>query len=500
MAEDRLGQIVSIFKNQTLPDVNMSQPGKEALTPIDRMALRRVESQQRLQQAAEPVSIQERLDQRAIDTKLRMEDFQPGEEVGSRGPAMTEEEAIVAARNAVDPNPLQVTAPMPTMAETAAVKNLDQSNQFLQRLQSQDQGPGLLEKFGNFITEAPPEQGVGANEVVAGALVSALPGLIGSIFSPRAAALAQKEGGQPAAEFFVKGLQQREKTRQEEKSSRSKLAIELAKADRIADEKLRRDAILALGLNVKSVDDIRRVENDLRNSGIKQEQLELDKEKLANDIQETTFRNEEARKNNVAKRAGQRAKAELDRAKAANERKFGGKKGGAGKIKPSERLAAGFARRLQQVDSVFDKLKTEGFDRTEFKMGVASAAPPWLLKGLGVDERTRDFLGRQDQAERNFCNATLRRESGAAIAASEFENCEVQYFPRAGDTQNVLAQKKENRRIIREQFEAEAGQSALSDIGATRDTSKPVERQLSDEEKEKEFLKKKLLEKKRKNR
>src|SRR5690606_34273895 len=63
----------------------------------------------------------------------------------------------------------------------------------------------------------------------------------------------------------------------------------------------------------------------------------------------------------------------------------------------------------------------------------------------------------QEQAERNFVNAVLRKESGAAIAPSEFESAERQYFPRVGDTPEVLEQKKANRLQALEGFKVEAG-------------------------------------------
>jgi hypothetical protein len=49
------------------------------------------------------------------------------------------------------------------------------------------------------------------------------------------------------------------------------------------------------------------------------------------------------------------------------------------------------------------------------------------------------------QAQRDFINATLRRESGAVISEPEFSNAKQQYFPQPGDSKEVLAQKKRNR-------------------------------------------------------
>ena len=52
-----------------------------------------------------------------------------------------------------------------------------------------------------------------------------------------------------------------------------------------------------------------------------------------------------------------------------------------------------------------------------------------------------------DQAERNFVNAILRRESGSAISAAEFDSANKQYFPQVGDSPDVLAQKRRNREV-----------------------------------------------------
>ena len=64
-----------------------------------------------------------------------------------------------------------------------------------------------------------------------------------------------------------------------------------------------------------------------------------------------------------------------------------------------------------------------------------------------------------DQAQRDFINAVLRRESGAAIASSEFENARKQYFPQPGDSAEVLAQKKANRQTAVEGVSRAGGPS-----------------------------------------
>jgi hypothetical protein len=50
-----------------------------------------------------------------------------------------------------------------------------------------------------------------------------------------------------------------------------------------------------------------------------------------------------------------------------------------------------------------------------------------------------------DQASRDFINAVLRRESGAAISSSEFDNAYKQYLPRPNDSPERLAEKQKNR-------------------------------------------------------
>ena len=62
-----------------------------------------------------------------------------------------------------------------------------------------------------------------------------------------------------------------------------------------------------------------------------------------------------------------------------------------------------------------------------------------------------------DQAQRDFINAILRRESGAVISPEEFANAARQYFPSAGDSETVKAQKRRNREIALQGLTYEAG-------------------------------------------
>lgn len=122
--------------------------------------------------------------------------------------------------------------------------------------------------------------------------------------------------------------------------------------------------------------------------------------------------------------------------------------------KPDQLKAATFAQRADQAESIFGKLEEEGYNRASRTEGLKSMLPSAIAPNAGS-------LKRQEQAERNFVNAVLRRESGSAISDSEFANAETQYFPRAGDTPEVLEQKRQNRLTTIKGLQDEAG-SALA--------------------------------------
>lgn len=119
-------------------------------------------------------------------------------------------------------------------------------------------------------------------------------------------------------------------------------------------------------------------------------------------------------------------------------------------LKDAQVLSATYGKRLQQAEDVFADLEKQGYDRTSRKESLLNMLP---------GEFASEPLRRQSQAERNFINAILRRESGAAIAKSEFESAERQYFPRPGDTPEVLAQKRANRQQSIEGMKLGAGRA-----------------------------------------
>ncbi len=110
--------------------------------------------------------------------------------------------------------------------------------------------------------------------------------------------------------------------------------------------------------------------------------------------------------------------------------------------------AAGFAKRVEQANQAFEALEKVGYSRNSALEGAKSYLPN-AFQG--------DELQQQTQAESNFVNALLRRESGAAISTDEFAKAEKQYFPRAGDGEAALALKRQNRDQALNTLRAEGG-------------------------------------------
>lgn len=125
-----------------------------------------------------------------------------------------------------------------------------------------------------------------------------------------------------------------------------------------------------------------------------------------------------------------------------------GSAGGANKTMTEGQAKANlFGTRMTEANKIFDELDTQGV-RTVSQIKRAADAVPFVGPGLGlIANSTVVSPGEQrlEQAQRDFINAVLRRESGAVIADSEFANAALQYFPQPGDSPDVVRQKKLNR-------------------------------------------------------
>jgi hypothetical protein len=135
-----------------------------------------------------------------------------------------------------------------------------------------------------------------------------------------------------------------------------------------------------------------------------------------------------------------------------------------GKFNEGQGKAAGFTDRMLQSEGVLSGVAVpEGYQGPttpavqdqglDVKQAALSKIP-----GVGnylVSSERQKF----EQAKRDFINAQLRRESGAAISPTEFESADKQYFPVPGDGPEVIAQKAANRRAAVEAMGREGGPS-----------------------------------------
>lgn len=112
--------------------------------------------------------------------------------------------------------------------------------------------------------------------------------------------------------------------------------------------------------------------------------------------------------------------------------------------------AIGYANRLAAANKIFDDPALTDAGMSAWQSGLSGV--PIVGNSL-TSSKYQQF----DQAQREFINAQLRRESGAAIAESEFANARKQYFPVYGDKPEVIAQKKAARDLAAQNMGRAAG-------------------------------------------
>lgn len=121
-------------------------------------------------------------------------------------------------------------------------------------------------------------------------------------------------------------------------------------------------------------------------------------------------------------------------------------------LNESQANALMYGKRMQSANKILEGLESDGTIRG------------WSLTGFKNEEQRK-----YEQAQRNFINAVLRKESGAAIADSEFDNAKKQYFPAFWDSEDVIKQKAANRRQVTSTMLSNVGQK-----GEEAKKTKPV--------------------------
>lgn len=142
-------------------------------------------------------------------------------------------------------------------------------------------------------------------------------------------------------------------------------------------------------------------------------------------------------------------------------------------ITDSQSKALLFGTRMKESNKILAELADDGVTKS-----IPGSQAGFGIGGV-VTALSGEKLQRLDQAKRDFLNATLRRESGAVIADSEFDNGNKQYFPQVGDSKAVIAQKARNREISMRGILAEVPEQHRGKIDEIAKTDAPASGQKS---------------------
>lgn len=115
---------------------------------------------------------------------------------------------------------------------------------------------------------------------------------------------------------------------------------------------------------------------------------------------------------------------------------------------------ATYADRVKQSSQTIDTLANDIAKYNQIGFYTQSKLP---------NAQKSTSIQQYEQASRNLINSILRKESGAAISQSEFDNAYAQYLPRPGDSPDVLSQKKQNRDTVLQGLIRSAGPAYTGD-------------------------------------
>ena len=119
-----------------------------------------------------------------------------------------------------------------------------------------------------------------------------------------------------------------------------------------------------------------------------------------------------------------------------------------------------FSGRLKLTENVIAELEQDGFKPESIPQDIMMTWSP----EFGKTEDQKRYIA----ARANWIAAMLRRESGAAIAESEYKGGFEQYFPLIGDSPQVVRDKRNLRRQVERDMRAIAtNQPVMSDYETT---------------------------------
>ena len=115
-----------------------------------------------------------------------------------------------------------------------------------------------------------------------------------------------------------------------------------------------------------------------------------------------------------------------------------------------------YANRMEKADKILNTLEGK---YSPMAISVKTSGKTALIPGgqAAVNAYMSQNDQKAEQAQRDFINAVLRRESGAAISQSEFDNANQQYFPQPNDGPEIIKQKAELRKTAIEGIKQGAG-------------------------------------------
>lgn len=130
-----------------------------------------------------------------------------------------------------------------------------------------------------------------------------------------------------------------------------------------------------------------------------------------------------------------------------------------GKKTEVQQKADQFAGRMELAEKNIKGLESEGTGASGAWNAVAGEVP--VIGATMQGEKYQKY----DQAKRSFITALLRQESGAAIGKSEFDRYDKEFFPQPGNSPEIIAQKREARRVAIEAMRRGAGPGSQSVTG-----------------------------------
>jgi len=114
-------------------------------------------------------------------------------------------------------------------------------------------------------------------------------------------------------------------------------------------------------------------------------------------------------------------------------------------------MAIGYGSRMQNADRITTMLEATA-PQVQSAISRGAAQIPYIGNFLAPAK-----VQQYNQAKRDFALAVLRRESGAAISAEEYDTVDKTYFSQPGDSAEVLKQKQATRRAAIQAIQIQAG-------------------------------------------